>query len=269
MRFTEQLIVPAGKKVKLADYDPDDTLGFRKGRKAERLTAENIARLDELQNVLWAGKRHALLVVLQAPDAGGKDGTVRHVMSGMNPLGCRATAFKAPTPEELGHDFLWRVHREIPAKGQVGVFNRSHYEDVLVVRVHELVPRSVWSRRFDQINAFERLLAGNQVAILKFFLHISKDEQKKRLAERLNDPTKQWKLAESDFKERRYWNDYVAAYQDAISRCNTADCPWFIIPANKKWFRNLAVSSILVETLEGMKLKFPKPALDVSRVTLK
>jgi PPK2 family polyphosphate:nucleotide phosphotransferase len=268
MRFSEQLVVPPGKKVKLADYDPDDTLGFHKGGRVERLTAKAIARLDELQNLLWADKRYALLVVLQAPDAGGKDGTIRHVMSGMNPQGCRVTAFKVPTPAELGHDFLWRVHAAIPAKGEVGIFNRSHYEDVLVARVHGLAPRSVWSRRFDQINDFERLLSENQVTILKLFPHISKGEQKTRIAERLKDPTKQWKLAESDFKEREYWKQYVAAYEDAISRCNTAAAPWFIVPANKKWFRNLAVSSILVETLEAMKLKFPKAGFDLSRVRL-
>jgi PPK2 family polyphosphate:nucleotide phosphotransferase len=268
MRFAEKLLVKPGSRLKLSDYDPDDTLGFRKGQRAQRLTEKNIARLDELQNLLWADKRHALLVVLQSPDAGGKDGTIRHVMSGMNPQGCRVTAFKPPTPQELAHDFLWRVHAVTPARGEVGIFNRSHYEDVLVVRVHNLVPRSVWSRRYDEINSFERLLVENKVTILKFFLHISKDEQKERLQERLDDPTKHWKLAKSDFEDRKLWADFTAAYEDTISRCSTPAAPWFIIPANKKWFRNLAVSGILVETLEDLDLKFPKPDFDISQVRL-
>jgi PPK2 family polyphosphate:nucleotide phosphotransferase len=268
MRFAEKLLVKPGSRVKLSDYDPDETLGFKKGQRAERLTEKNIARLDELQNLLWADKRHALLIVLQSPDAGGKDGTIRHVMSGMNPQGCRVTAFKLPTPQELAHDFVWRVHAVTPGKGEVGIFNRSHYEDVLVVRVRKLVPRSVWSRRYDEINGFERLLAENKVTILKFFLHISKDEQKERLQERLDDPTKHWKLAKSDFEDRMLWADFTAAYEDTISRCSMPAAPWFIIPANRKWFRNLAVSGILVETLEGMDLKFPKPEFDISQVQL-
>lgn len=269
MRFSEKLVVPPATKVKLADWDPDETFGFKKGPKAGRLTAKTIARLDDLQNLLWADKRHALLVVLQSPDAGGKDGTIRHVMSGMSPQGCRVTAFKAPTPEELAHDFLWRVHKVVPAKGEVGIFNRSHYEDVLVVRVRGLAPRSVWSRRYDEINSFEQTLSENKVRILKFFLHISKEEQKERFEERIEDPSKQWKLAESDLEDRERWGEYGKAYEEALSRCSTAAAPWFIIPANKKWFRNLAISSILVETLESLKLEFPKPGFDVSRVSLK
>jgi len=269
MHFSEKLAVRPGTKVKLADWDPDGTFGYKKGSKLERLTAKTIARLDDLQNLLWADKQHALLVVLQSPDAGGKDGTIRHVMSGMSPQGCRVTAFRPPTPQELAHDFLWRVHAVVPAKGEVGIFNRSHYEDVLVVRVRGLAPRSVWSRRYDEINGFERLLAENGVAILKFFLHISKDEQKERFAERIEDRTKQWKLAESDLEDREHWTQYVKAYEEALSRCSTAAAPWFIIPANKKWFRNLAVSSIMVETLERMKLKFPKPSFDFSKIRLK
>ncbi len=269
MRFSDKLVVPPGSKVNLADWDPNETFGFKKGSKAEHVTAKTIARLDDLQNLLWADHRHALLVVLQSPDGGGKDGTIRHVMSGMSPQGCRVTAFKAPTPQELAHDFLWRVHAAIPAQGEVGIFNRSHYEDVLVARVRGLVPRSVWSRRYHEINTFEQLLVENRVTILKFFLHISKDEQKARFAERISDPTKQWKLAKSDLEDRKHWAEYVEAYEEALRRCSTAAAPWFIIPANKKWFRNLAVSSILVETLEGMKLEFPKPDFDLSRVHLK
>lgn len=269
MRFSEKLVVPPGTKVTLADWDPDGTFGFKKDSKAERVTARSIARLDDLQNLLWASKEHAVLIVLQSPDAGGKDGTIRHVMSGMSPQGCRVTAFKAPTPEELGHDFLWRVHKVVPAKGEVGIFNRSHYEDVLVVRVRGLAPRGVWSRRYDEINDFEQMLNENGVKVLKFFLHISKEEQKERFEERLKDPSKQWKLAEADLEDRERWGEYVKAYEEALSRCSTAGAPWFIIPANRKWFRNLAISSIVAETLEGMKLKFPKPSFDLSQVRLK
>lgn len=269
MRFSEKLVVRPGTKVKLADWDPDETFGFKKGSKAERLTAKTIGQLDDLQNLLWASKEYAVLVVLQSPDAGGKDGTIRHVMSGMSPQGCRVTAFKEPTPEELGHDFLWRVHKVVPARGEVGIFNRSHYEDVLVVRVRGLAARSAWSRRYDEINSFEQMLDENRVKILKFFLHISKEEQKERFEERLNDPSKHWKLAEADIEAREQWAEYVKAYEEALSRCSTPAAPWFIIPANKKWFRNLAISSILVETLEAMKLKFPKPSFDISKVRLK
>lgn len=268
MGFAHKLRVPPGSKVRLADWDPDETFGHAKGPQVERLTAKTIARLDELQNVLWATRERAVLVVLQSPDAGGKDGTIRHVMSGMNPQGCRVTAFRPPTPQELAHDFLWRVHAAVPARGEVGIFNRSHYEDVLAARVRRLVPPAVWSRRYEQINNFERLLAENSVTILKFFLHISKQEQKRRFAARIADRSKQWKLAKSDLEDRERWKDYVAAYEEALGRCSTAAAPWFIIPANKKWFRNLAVSTIMVETLEAMKLEFPPPDFDVSRVRL-
>ena len=268
MKFTDKFLVPLGKKLTLAAWDADETFGFKNGARAENLTEKAIARLDELQNVLWAEKRRALLIVLQAMDAGGKDGTIRHVMSGVNPQGCRVTSFKRPTEIELNHDFLWRVHQAVPAKGEIGIFNRSHYEDVLVARVHKLVPESIWSKRFDQINDFERLLKENQVTTLKFFLHISKDEQRKRLQKRLHDPAKQWKLQLADFEERKYWRAYIEAYEDVLTRCSTAEAPWFVIPANKKWFRNLAVSSIVAETLEAMKLKFPPPSFDLAAVTL-
>ena len=269
MKFINKFIVPPGTRVNLADCDPDATLGFKKGVKATSLLQKTIARLDELQNLLWAGKQHALLIVLQAMDAAGKDGTIRHVMSGVNPQGCRVTSFKVPSGTELSHDFLWRVHQVIPARGEMGIFNRSHYEDVLIVRVHQFVPRAVWSKRYDQINDFERMLGQNDVTILKFFLHISKDEQKRRIEQRLRDPAKQWKLAPADFQERTRWKDYIDAYESVLSRCSTDESPWFIIPSNKKWFRNLAVSSIVVERLEGMNLKFPKPNFDLSRFVLK
>ena len=209
-----------------------------------------------------------VLIILQAMDAAGKDGTISHVMSGLNPQGCRVTSFKKPSVEETRHDFLWRIHKGVPEGGQIGIFNRSHYEDVLVVRVHELVPRPVWSKRYEQINAFERILSENGVTVLKFFLHISKDEKRERLKARIDDSTRHWKLAPEDFAERRFWNDYIKAYEDALTRCSTPWAPWYLIPANRKWFRNLAVSSILVRTLEEIDPKFPPTAIDVSKLRL-
>ena len=266
MELSRRLRVKPGAKVDLADIDPAGTHGFEKGKDLEAALAKNIARIDELQYLMYAEHRRALLVVLQGIDASGKDGTIRHVMTGFNPQGCRVTPFKAPTPEELAHDFLWRIHHAVPGKGDVAIFNRSHYEDVLVVRVHELVPAPVWKRRYDQINDFERYLAENDVVIVKFFLHVSKDEQKRRLERRLEDSTRQWKVALSDFEERKRWKDYQRAYEDAMTRCNTKDAPWYVVPADKKWFRNLAVSQVLVETLEALDMHFPKPTVDLSRV---
>ena len=213
-------------------------------------------------------RKRALLIVLQGLDTGGKDGTIRHVMSGVNPQGCKVTPFKVPAGEETDHDFLWRIHHAVPGFGYIGIFNRSHYEDVLVVRVHNIVPKSQWSRRYDQINNFEEFLTQNNVKILKFFLHISKDEQKKRLMDRIDDPDKHWKISEADFNERRFWNDYTAAYEDALTKCSTDAAPWYVIPSNKKWFRNLAVSHIIAETLEEMDLKLPKPSIDVKKLKM-
>lgn len=267
--FTKELIVPPGKKVKLSKYDPEETLDFEKGRKTSASLEKALKKIDRLQYLLYAEHKRALLIVFQALDAGGKDGTIRHVMSGVNPQGCRVTSFKVPSAEEKAHDFLWRIHKSVPDYGDIGIFNRSHYEDVLVVRVHNLVPKDVWSARYDQINRFEALLNENNVKILKFFLHISKDEQKKRFLERIDDPDKRWKISESDFTERKYWDDYVAAYEDALARCSTPHAPWFVIPANKKWFRTLAVSHIIAETLEGMNMKFPPPSVDLKKLHLK
>jgi PPK2 family polyphosphate:nucleotide phosphotransferase len=266
MNLGKRFVVRPHTQVKLRDWDPDDTAGFSKGDKEHARLEKNVARMEDLQYRLYAESRRALLIILQGMDASGKDGTVRHVMSGLNPQSCRVTSFKVPSSEEASHDFLWRIHKAMPAHGDMGIFNRSHYEDVLVVRVHELVPRSVWSARYDQINAFEKLMSANGVTILKFFLHISKDEQKQRLDQRLDDPAKNWKISPADFKERKLWDDYVKAYEDALSRCSSAESPWFIIPANKKWFRNLAVSQIIVETLERMNPKFPKPSVDLSKI---
>jgi PPK2 family polyphosphate:nucleotide phosphotransferase len=264
--FSKKLIVEPGEKVDLSKWDADETLGWRKNRKTEASLEKTIAKMDNLQYVMYAERKRALLVVFQGLDAAGKDGTIRKVMSGLNPQGCSVTSFKTPSAEEAAHDFLWRVHAAVPKIGYFGIFNRSHYEDVLVARVHNLVPKEVWSKRYDQINSFEAMLSKNHVKILKFFLHISKDEQKKRFLERLDDPDKQWKLSEADFIERKYWNDYKAAYEAALRHCSTAYAPWYVIPANKKWFRNLAVSQIIVENLEAMKLKFPAPTIDIKKL---
>ena len=265
MDLREKLLLRPDTRITLADRDPGETLGLDKEAAAEK-TEKNIARLDELQYLMYAEHRRALLVVLQGMDGAGKDGTIRHVMRGLNPQGCRVTSFKAPSAEEADHDFLWRVHRAVPPSGEVAIFNRSHYEDVLAARVRKLVPKAVWTRRYDHINRFEQLLADSDIVIAKFFLHISKDEQRRRFEERLRDPTKQWKLSPSDLEDRTHWDDYVTAYQDALTRCSTSEAPWFIVPADKKWFRNFAVSRILVETLEALDMRFPKPTVDVSRI---
>ncbi|HUJ31128.1 MAG TPA: polyphosphate kinase 2 family protein [Candidatus Acidoferrum sp.] len=265
-KFTKDLILEPGKKVKLSKYDPDETLGWQKGHKAKANLEKAVERLDKLQYLLYAERKHALLVVLQGLDAAGKDGTVRHVMSGVNPEGCQVTPFKVPTSEEAAHDFLWRIHKAVPCRGEIGIFNRSHYEDVLVVRVHKLVPKEVWSKRYEQINDFESMLAKNGVKILKFFLHISKDEQRRRLLQRIDDPDRQWKISEADFHERKFWDEYVGAYEDALTKCNSKHAPWFIIPSNKKWFRNLAISHIVAETLEDLRMKFPAPTVDLSKL---
>jgi PPK2 family polyphosphate:nucleotide phosphotransferase len=266
MDLRDKLLLRPDRRITLANRDPGETLGLDKEAAAEK-TEKNIARLDELQYLMYAEHRRALLVVLQGMDGAGKDGTIRHVMRGLNPQGCQVTSFKAPSAEEADHDFLWRVHRVVPSSGEVAIFNRSHYEDVLAARVRKLVPKTVWTRRYDHINQFEQLLSDSDIVIAKFFLHISKDEQRRRFEERLLDPTKQWKLSPSDFEDRKHWDDYVAAYQDALTRCSTSDAPWFIVPADKKWLRNFAVSRILVETLEVLDMRFPKPTVDVSRIT--
>jgi PPK2 family polyphosphate:nucleotide phosphotransferase len=268
-KFTKELMAYPGKKVKLHKYDPEETLGWEKDDKTKHSLEKTLKSVDDLQYLLYAERKHALLVVLQAMDTGGKDGTIRHVMSGVNPQGCRVSSFKVPSAEEAAHDFLWRIHKAVPEAGEIGIFNRSHYEDVLVVRVHDVVPKHVWSRRYDEINAFEEYLTANNVKILKFFLHISKDEQKKRILARVDDRDKRWKISGADVKERKYWDDYVAAYEDALTRCSTKHAPWFIIPANKKWFRNLAVSHIIMEALEELKMKFPAPSVNLKKMKVR
>jgi PPK2 family polyphosphate:nucleotide phosphotransferase len=252
-----ELIAEPGKKFRIDRVDPDDTHGVDR-ELAEAELGKDQERLLELQNLLYAEQRRSVLVVLQGMDAGGKDGTIRHVMSGLNPQGVTVTSFKVPEGEEKRHDYLWRIHRALPEWGKIGIFNRSQYEDVLVVRVHKLAPEKVWSRRYRHINEFERMLTDEGVRILKFLLLISKEEQEKRFRERLQDRTKHWKFSPADTRERRYWDDYVAAYQDAVRECSTDCAPWYVIPANHKWFRNLAVAQILRDTMDAMKLKYPK-----------
>jgi len=245
--------VPEGSKVKLKDYDPDfmDTSTDRALAMAE---LEQLGKeLSELQHLLAAAQHHSLLIVLQGMDTSGKDGTIRHVMAQVNPLGCEVRPFKGPTSRELARDFLWRIHRVVPGRGMISIFNRSHYEDVLVVRVHNLVPEKVWRRRYASINDFERLLFQNDMIILKFYLHISYEEQEKRLLARQEDRTKAWKLSSADWAERKYWNDYQQAYGEALTRCSTDEAPWYIVPANRKWYRNLLVARTLVSTLRPYK----------------
>jgi PPK2 family polyphosphate:nucleotide phosphotransferase len=268
MKLAERFLVKPGQKIRLARIDPGDTAGVEDKSAAEPRLDKNLKRLAELQYLMYAENRRSLLVVLQAMDAAGKDGTIRHVMTGLNPQGCRVTPFKAPSQEELDHDYLWRIHKAVPRRGEIGIFNRSHYEDVLVVRVHGLVPKGVWSGRYDQINGFERMLSDEGTAIVKFFLHISRQEQKRRFEARLEDETRHWKLSPADFEERKYWNDYHRAYEDALARCSTPWAPWYVVPSDRKWFRNLAVSQIIVETLESFRMKFPKPSFDVSKMKL-
>jgi PPK2 family polyphosphate:nucleotide phosphotransferase len=268
-KFRKELGIKPGHKVKLSNWDADDTLGWDKNHQMKESLEKAIENLDSFQYRLYAEKKRAVLLIFQGLDAAGKDGTIRHVISGVDPQGCVVRSFKVPTAEEAAHDFLWRVHKAAPESGEIGIFNRSHYEDVLVARVHNLVPKEVWSRRYAQINDFESLLAENKVKILKFFLHISKGEQKKRFMERIDDPDKRWKISEADFKERKYWDDYVLAYEEALRRCNTAEAPWYIIPANKKWFRNLAVSHIIDETLAEMDFKFPAATINLKKLKWK
>jgi PPK2 family polyphosphate:nucleotide phosphotransferase len=267
--YLERFRVTPGTAVKLKDVDPGFTDRYKSKEEAATEIERDLKRLGELQTLLHANRAASLLICLQAMDTGGKDGTISHVLGAMNPQGCHAVAFGPPSAEESAHDFLWRGHRATPAKGEVIAFNRSHYEDVLIVRAHNLVPKTVWSARYDRINSFEDTLAESQTHILKFYLHISKEEQLKRLEARLDDPSKRWKVSESDYVERQFWDDYMAAYEDALSRCSARQAPWFIIPANHKWFRNLAVARIIVEYLEGLKMKYPEPSVDIDRIRKK
>jgi PPK2 family polyphosphate:nucleotide phosphotransferase len=266
MNYSKKFLVTPGSQVQLDDFDPKFT-GKNEKKKSALLEIEKLRRkLDELQYSLFAEQKRSLLIVIQALDAGGKDGVIRHVISSMNPQGCRVVSFKEPSMEDLAHDFLWRIQNQVPKIGEVVVFNRSQYEDVLVVRVHNLVPEEVWSNRYEQINEFEKQLVANGTHILKFFLHISKKEQLKRFKERLKDPTRNWKIRESDYTEREYWADYEAAYEDALSKCSTDDAPWFVIPSNHKWFRDLAISQIIASTMKKLDIRIPEPTVNIDEI---
>lgn len=261
-------LVEPGKKFSLKDVRTDDVGPFADKKEGKAASEASFEVLGELQELLYAEAKHALLVVLQAMDTGGKDGTIEKVFSAVDPQGCIVTSFKVPTPIELAHDYLWRVHQAVPPKGMIGIFNRSHYESVLVERVKSLVPKEVWSRRYRHINEFERMLADEGVTIVKFFLHISKDEQKQRLEARLDDKEKLWKFNPGDLKERARWDEYQQAYEDALNECSTKYAPWYVVPADHKWFRNWVVSDVLVRTLKGLKMKYPSAAPGVDRIVI-
>jgi PPK2 family polyphosphate:nucleotide phosphotransferase len=269
MNYRKQFLVKPGKKVKLKNIDP----AFKGHHETHETAAPELEhyqqKLMKLQALLYAEKQHAVLIVVQAMDAGGKDGTIRHVFGAFNPQGASVAAFKQPTPIERDHDFLWRLHPYAPPKGWVAIFNRSHYENVLVTRVHELVDKPTWTARYARIRDFELGLWESGTAILKFFLHISKEEQLARFAQRLEDPARNWKISESDYSERKLWDGYIEAYEDALSATSTHEAPWFVIPANHKWFRNLAVSQIVAETMEDLQMSFPKPVVDLADIRRK
>jgi PPK2 family polyphosphate:nucleotide phosphotransferase len=257
--------VRPGIRPSIGDDDAAAPKGIGKGDELKEKLDKQLGKLGELQKVFYADGRHALLIVLQGRDASGKDGVVRSVIGACNPMGVRVTSFKGPTPLELSHDYLWRIHQGVPEKGMMGIFNRSHYEDVLVVRVHSLVPEDVWSRRYGQINAFEQMLSENGTTILKFFLHVSRDEQKKRLRERVEDESKNWKFNANDLDERKRWDDYTAAYEDALSKCSTAWAPWYVIPSDSNKARNYLIAKRIVATLESLGLEYPKPKMPLEQ----
>jgi PPK2 family polyphosphate:nucleotide phosphotransferase len=254
----ERLLVRPDHGVDLAGWDPRETFGHEKASALTELAA-GVDRLTDLQERLWANGDHAILVILQGIDTAGKDGTIRHVMGAFNPQGCHVHGFKVPTPEEAAHDYLWRIHSRVPRSGEIAIFDRSHYEQVLVVRVMGLEPKAIWERHYDEINAFESLLVESGTTILKFFLYIDRDEQRERLQARLDDPDKRWKFRLGDLETRARWDDFIAAYEDALSRCSTDAAPWFIVPSNRKWFRNLAVAGIVADALAELKPRYPEP----------
>lgn len=260
--------VEPGTRVKLEEWDPNDIGDRNEKDSADQELKELMSRLEDLQQLLYAEHTRKLLVVFQAMDTGGKDSTICHVFSGVNPQGVRVSSFKVPTPPERDRDFLWRVHAQVPGNGEIAIFNRSHYEDVLIVRVHDLVPQKVWQRRYDEINNFEAMLANEGTTILKFYLNIDQDEQKKRLQARLDDPKKHWKFNPEDLVERKLWHEYMKAYEDAISKTSTSWAPWYVVPSNHKWYRNLVVSRVIVKTLQDLKMEYPKPAPDLDKIMI-
>jgi PPK2 family polyphosphate:nucleotide phosphotransferase len=259
--------VAPNKKVHLADHDPANTEGIEK-RDGKAASEKLVLQLDALQELLYADGRHKLLVILQGVDACGKDGTIRAVFEGVNPQGVNVASFKKPTDEELAHDYLWRVHSRLPRSGEISIFNRSHYEDVLVVRIHDLVPRDRWMKRYDHIRAFEQMLADEGTTIVKFFLHVSKEEQRVRLQDRIDNPNKRWKFSPADLGERKLWDQYTAAFEDMLEKTSTKDAPWYVIPADRNWFRNLVVSQVLVDTLGQLDLRHPPNDAEVADVVV-
>ncbi len=269
MDYRKEFCLRPDDKPQLAKRDPSYKGEHESADAAKQATEQYRAKLAHQQALLYAGKKHSLLVVLQALDAGGKDGTINHVFSALNPQGTNVIGFKQPTPAELAHDFLWRVHVHAPARGEIAIFNRSHYEDVLVTRAHKLLDKETWAKRCQQIREFERGLHENGTRIVKFFLHISKDEQLRRFEERLNDPARNWKISESDYSERALWGDYITAFEETLGATTANHAPWYVIPANHKWFRNLAVSGIMADTIEELGLAFPKPSVDLAEIRRK
>jgi len=269
MDYRKEFRVDPGSKLRLNKLDPAYKGKHESEDEAKQETANYCQKLFRQQAVLYAEHKHSVLVVLQALDAGGKDGTVNHVFSALNPQGARVTGFKQPTAAELAHDFLWRVHPHAPGRGEIAIFNRSHYEDVLVTRVHKLIDKATWTARYQRIRDFEALLGENGATILKFFLHISKEEQLARFAQRLDDPARNWKISESDYSERALWDDYIEAFEDAMDATSTREAPWYVIPSNHKWFRNLAVSQIMADTMADLSMKYPKPTVDLADIRRK
>jgi PPK2 family polyphosphate:nucleotide phosphotransferase len=264
----EQYRVKPDSRIDLSQWDPNEKTGTGDKKAGKKALQKLNEHLEELQELLYAEHKHRVLIVLQAMDTGGKDGTIRHVFEGVNPQGVRVANFKVPTSEELSHDYLWRVHKHVPGDGEIVIFNRSHYEDVLVVRVHGLAPKEVWSKRYAHINDFERMLADEGTTILKFFLHIDLDEQKERLQARLDEPNKRWKFNRDDLKERKLWPEYTRAYEDMLSKTSTEWAPWYVVPANRKWYRNMVIATVLVDTLEGLHMSYPQPEDDLDDIVI-
>jgi len=267
-RYYKSFQIKPSTRILLGKWDPK-FIGEHTKKEALRKIEKLREQISDMQMRLYAERQRSLLICLQGQDASGKDGVVRHVIGSMNPEGCRVVNFKEPTKEELDHDFLWRIEHQMPRKGEVVIFNRSHYEDVLIVRVHDLVPKGIWSRRYRQINDFEQRQLANGTHILKFFLHISKEEQLERFEQRLDDPAKRWKISEADYTEREYWEEYEKAYEEVFAKCNSTAAPWFLIPADHKWFRDLAISEIIVAALEALKIQVPKPTVDIADIRRK
>jgi len=269
MSYVKKFQVEPGARIQLDKIDADFKPKGLDRDEAEERIRELTVELRDLQHLMYAEDQRSLLIVLQGRDAAGKDGTIRHVFGPMNPQGTRVTSFKVPSKEELAHDFLWRCHQAAPKRGTVGIFNRSHYEDLLVVRVHDLVPKKIWSKRFEHINAFERLLTDKGTVVLKFYLHIDRDEQLERFKKRMDNPKKNWKISDADYSERPYWDAYTEAFEDALSECSTDIAPWFVVPANRKWARNLVIADIVADAMKSLDMRFPKPEVNMEEIRQK